>query len=281
MGHFNEQFHRQELSNNHSLVYVVTRLPDADYQEMHGLESFPVTIGECALCLRSSRYPDIDDAYEHLYRVHAQRKEKFILQDEKRKLGHWLVSTTGAELERKNNDFLSLVRIILSRTEKLLYRAMEIRASVANDQLQRSSEYLLPTALVMAAEKIFQFIYTAYYTVQYLHSQHGKSSGLSSIEVQDNASLAEHFGVAAGHDLSKAQNELLWMAHTGTADGTSVVRYTASTPETTIYFGLGWLIFRKLHLDMDIQELYQNHLSSLVSIQCSLLRWSTPTYACT
>jgi len=127
---------------------------------------------------------------------------------------------------------------------------------------------LLPSALVRAAEKIFQFIYTARYTVQYLRDQHVKltiPTGLSSIEVQDNISLAEYFGIAADNDLSKAQNELLLMAHTGTSDGTSIVQYVPSTPETTILLGLYCLISRNLHQDMGIGELYRNHLSSLVS----------------
>jgi hypothetical protein len=274
----NEEFRMKELRHNNSLVYMIKRLPDEDYQKMHGVDSFPITIGECVSCSRSSRYPDIDDAYEHLHLVHAQKKDRFISQDEKSKLGHWIVSTSGAELEKRNNDLHNLMRIILSRTDKLLYRAMGIRSSVANDQLQRSSEYLLPTALVMAAEKILQFVYTAHHTVQYLSSQHRTRTNLSSIEVLDNASLAEYFGVAAGHDLSKAQNELLWMAHMGTADGTSVVRYTASTPETTIYLGLAYLINRKLHQDMDAPELYRNHLSSLVSISTSLPYFAGSSY---
>jgi hypothetical protein len=83
--------------------------------------------------------------------------------------------------------------------------------------------------------------------------------------VRDNVSLAEYFGIAAGYDLSKAQTELSLMAHTGTIDRTSIVKYTSSTPETRIYIGLAHLIDGKLHQDMNIQELYRNYLSSMVS----------------
>ena len=170
----NEQLRMQEANNSFSLIYVVRDVPDKDYQVMHQLEDFAIPVERCATCSKSTLYPDIDDAYQHLRNFHAQKTGTVALKDEKSKLGHWLVSTAGVELERRNTEMLNLIHVILRRTEKLLLRAMEIRTSVANDKNQKSSEYLLPSALVRAAEKIFQFIYTARYTVQYLRDQHVK-----------------------------------------------------------------------------------------------------------
>jgi hypothetical protein len=237
---------------------------------MHQLEDFAIPIGRCATCSRSSLYPDIDEAYQHLHRFHFQKTEVVIPKEQIIRLGHWLVSTAGVELERRNAEMINLIQVINRRTKKLLHKAMEIRNSVANDKNKKPSKYLLPSALVKAAEKIFQFIYTARYTVGYLRDRHKRltaPTGSSSIEVQDNMALAEYFGIAADNDLSKAQNELLLMASTGSSDGASIVRYISSTPETTVSFCVFSLIMRNLHRDMGVQELYRDHLSSLVSME--------------
>ena len=66
--------------------------------------------------------------------------------------------------------------------------------------------------------------------------------------------------------LSRAQNELLLMAHTGSGDSTSVVRYISSPTETTIIFGMYGLTVRHIYQDKSICELYKAHSLSLVSI---------------
>jgi hypothetical protein len=266
----NETLRTREASNKFPPIYVVKNVPDENYKLMHQLEDFVIPIVRCTNCSRSSLYPDIDDAYQHLYQFHSQKTEIAVPEDRMNEIGHWLVSTADVELERRNAEMINLIQVINRRTEKLLYKAMEIRNSVANGKKEKPSEYLLPLALVKAAEGIFQFMYTARYTVQYLRVQHEKLTALtgsSSIEVQDNIALAEYFGIEADNDLSKAQNELLLMAHTGSSDGTSIVQNISSTPETTVSFSLYCLITRNLHQDMGIQELYRNHLSSLVSMK--------------
>jgi hypothetical protein len=246
----NETLRTHEASNKSPLIYVVTNVPDENYKLMHQLEHFVIPMGRCAKCSRSSLYQDINDAYQHLYQFHSQKTEIAVPEDRMNKIGHWLVSTADLELERRNAEMINLIQVINRRTEKLLYKAIEIRNSVANGKKENSSEYLLPLALVKAAEGIFQFMYTARYTVQYLRVQHEKltaPTGSSLIEVQDNIALAEYFGIAADNDLSKAQNELLLMSHTGSSDGTSIVRNISSTPETTVSSGLYCLITRNLH----------------------------------
>jgi hypothetical protein len=277
----NETFRTQEVNNKFTLVYAIKNIWDEDYRARHQLVDFDIPIERCAICSKATLYRDIDDAYRHLHQFHAQKIGADISEDEKSKLGHWLVSIAGVEIERRNDEMLSLIHIILQRTEKLLAKAMEIRTSVANDKNQKPREYLLPSALVKAAVKIFLFMYTARYTVQYLRDQHGKldiPTGLSSIKLQDNASLAVYFGVAADNHLSNAQNGLLLIAHTGTSDGTSIVQCTSSTPETTILFGLWCLAVKNIHEDMQIEELYRNHLSSLVRRTCYSSHVATRPY---
>ncbi|KAJ4305064.1 hypothetical protein N0V90_000594 [Kalmusia sp. IMI 367209] len=260
----NEVHRRQELNNNFSLIYVVTELPHKDYMQLHQLDEFKIPIEACAMCSKGSLYPDIDDAYKHLHAFHCQEAGS-PTDEQRRKLGHWLLSTAGVELERRNMEMIKLIQALHHRTAKLLEKAIKIRNGVVNDENEKDEKFLLPLALVKAAQKIFQFIYTALYTVRYLREQNKNLTGptSSSIEVLDNLALAEYYGIAADNELSKAQNELLLMAYTGSSDGTSVVQYIASTPETTVAFCMLCLIVRKLHQDKALPDLYRSHLSTL------------------
>ncbi|OCK74776.1 hypothetical protein K432DRAFT_310030 [Lepidopterella palustris CBS 459.81] len=264
----NNDLCKQELHGNSSLIYIVKDFPDKDYMQLHNLENFAKPIQHCTLCSRSNRYPDIDDAFRHLFHFHAQMKGDLPIELYKEALGHWLVSTSGLEMEERNAKMINLISVLLRRARKLLYKSIEIRNNVADEKNQKPNNFLLPSALVKAAEKVFQFVYTAPYTVRFLQDQ-GKASlntklmGPLPMELRDNTALAEHYGVAADNALSKAQDELLLMAHTGSTDSASIVLYVSSTPETTIMIGLGCLITRHIHREMDVRELYRSHLSTL------------------
>lgn len=234
---------------------------------MHQLTDFAISIEACAMCSRGNLYPDIDEAYRHLHTFHGQDSGP-LTEAQRIKLGHWLLSTAGMELERRNIEMIKLVQALHHRAAKLLNKAIKIRNSVVNEKGEKDPRFLLPSALVKAAQRIFQFIYTARYTAQYLREQNKKiiaPSSTSSIGVFDNLALAEYYGIAAESELSKAQNELLLMAHTGASDGASVVQYISSTPETTTVFAIFCLMGKHLHQDKSLPELYRAHLSTLVS----------------
>lgn len=269
---FNE-VQQQESTRSSTLIYVVKDFPDKEYAHMHELKDLTISIEKCALCSKARYFPDIDDAFMHLHQFHFRETTSTIPDDQKLILGHWLATTQGAEVERRNSEMIDLLEAIHRRAKKLLYKAMEMRSGVADENKEKPSNYLLPSALVKAAEKVFQFIYTSLYAVRYLREQPEPSLsqlfGKSPLELKDNIALADWYGVAADVALSKAQNELLLMAHTGSIDGASVVSCMSSTPETTILYSLFCLMGRRLLQDFPIWELYRNHLSSLVSERLS------------
>ena len=76
---------------------------------------------------------------------------------------------------------------------------------------------------------------------------------------EDNVAVAEHYGFAAETALSRAYRSLLLMVHTGSTDGTCIVRYTTVCQETAILHGLAYL------LENRVVSPYRDYLSSLVS----------------
>ncbi|CAI6341476.1 unnamed protein product [Periconia digitata] len=261
----NEAHRRKEMNDDSALIYVVRDIPFKDYFSKNQLEGLLVDVDKCPTCVRGTQHADIDDAYQHLHQSHA--KGTGPVTDSRRiRLGHWLVSTAGMELERLNTEMLQLIQSLHNRALKLLTKSIDIRNSVVGENNEKDRKFLLPAALVKAAERIFQFIYTALYTVRFLRQQKQGTAALTggpSIQTQDNLALADHYGAAADNQLSKAQNELMLMAYTGSTDGTSVVHYITSTPETTILIGILHLLTRDVYGDSQIQDLYRSHLSSL------------------
>ncbi|PVH95033.1 hypothetical protein DM02DRAFT_675778 [Periconia macrospinosa] len=259
----NESHRKHEISNKSSLIYVIKDIPSPDYLEKNELEELNITIGACFHCSRGGQYADIDDAYTHLHKFH-DKKTGMVTAAHRRRLNHWIVSTGGVEMEKKNAEMLKLIQALHHRASRLLIKSIEIRNSVANENDEKDPKYLLPSALVKAAMKVFQFIYTGLYTVRYISDEKKEASAwLSAIEVQDNFALADHYGVAADRQLSKAQDELLLMAHTGSPDGAKIIDYRPSPPEATVQMILLFLCMRKIHNDRSIEELYRNHLSTL------------------
>jgi len=237
--------------------------------EKYQLPEFAVPISHCGTCSGDKQYQNIDHAYRHLLNFHVQKNNANGNIVSKEKLGHWLVLTAGLTLEKRNTEMINLLDVLNRRTKKLLYKAIEIRNSVANVNNEKPSNYLLLANMVKAAEKVFQYVYTSRYTVEFLHDQSkillNPHQIFSPIVLRDNIALAEYYGIDADNCLSRAQDELLLMAHTGTSDGSSLVRYTASPPETTILFGIICLLERPLHQDTSVVDLYRAHLASLVS----------------
>jgi len=263
----NANHEKQEESMASPFIYLIKDVPDNEYMQMHELEKLAIPIEICSICSKSTRYPDIDDAFQHLQQFHSQKRVVLSLEDRQR-LGHWLVSTASVELGRRNAGMISLIEAVHWRTKKLLYKAMEIRSGVANEEKEKPSHYLLPSALVKAAEKTFKFIFTSLHAVRFLKDQISTAAPnlkTSPVELRDNIALAEYYAIAAKNALSKAQDELLLMAYTGSSDGASIVQYISIPPETTALYAIGCLVARPIVEELRIQELYRNHLSSLVS----------------
>jgi hypothetical protein len=179
----------------------------------------------------------------------------------------------GIEMERRNAEMMRLLTTVHRFLKNLVHEATHLRAGVADENRDRPQHLLLPSALVRAAEKVFQFIYTSSHAVRYLQSQiveTNPDTKISSIQLQANINLVNHFGAAAERAFSNAQNELVLMARIGSTDGTSVVQYKSASPESTVLFAIMGLINRPLIGGYSVESLYRNHLSSLVSIMSRL-----------
>jgi hypothetical protein len=263
----NVQRLKQESGEASSAIYVINDIPDKEYLEMHNLQNLLVPLQNCSLCSRSFRYPDIDDAFQHLQQFHAQKEGPVTHSSESRSiLGHWLVSTTVLEMEQRNTELASLLSAIRRRATKILQKAYEIRSGVADENRERPQHLLLPSNLVKAAEKTFQMIYTSLHAIRDLQTNNtSRTAKKPSLQLHTNIELVDYFGIAAETMLSNAQNELLLMMQTGSSDGTSIVQYISTPPETMVLYALMVLISRELVGDLDVEALYRNHLSSLVS----------------
>jgi hypothetical protein len=188
-----------------------------------------------------------------------------------------LVSTSTLEQERKVEQLVEFAETIHECTSKLLNKAVDLRSSVAIRYNTKSTKYLLPTALVKAAEKIFQYIY---YTAHSVYTWQEKGTILTAprnapalLASYPNVTGAEYFAKVAEHALSNARDELMLMAHTGKSR--SPLLHIRMTPESTIVYALSCLVDRTFsaprHTMMSIADLYRENLVHLVST-CDLFR---------
>jgi hypothetical protein len=154
----------KEASGPHSSIWVIQDVLGDEYLAIHQLEKLSSGIHECRLCCRDKTYTDIDNALKHLRERHARtwtatdgNKGNYLL--------HWLVSTSTLKHELKIKQLIELTETIHGCTSKLLNKAVDLRSSVAGQDKTKSTQYLLPTALVKASEKIFQYIYYTAHSV--------------------------------------------------------------------------------------------------------------------
>ena len=156
---------------------------------------------------------------------------------------------------------IELLSVLRWRVDLLRSKAIDIRHSVANENNEKSSDYLLPVALVKAAEKIFQMIYTSQYSFRALHEANSNGAAPTS-ELETQNALLQYLGSAASTALSETRHALLLQAHTG-EDQSSAINIR-STAETTLLSCFTHLSEKSLFNDMCALELYHDHLSSMV-----------------
>jgi hypothetical protein len=253
------------------MIWVIRDVPGDEYRNLHQLEPLSSGIHECPQCLKDKRYPDIDDALKHLRETHAHAW-KATDEDTGTNLLHWLVSTSTLEQERKVEQLVEFAETIHECTSKLLNKSVDLRSSVASRDNTKSTRYLLPTALVKAAEKIFQYIY---YTAHSVYTWQEKGTILTApknapalLASYPNVTGAEYFAKVAEHALSNARDELMLMAHTGKSR--NPLLHIRLTPESTILYALSCLVGRTFSASsrapLSIANLYNEHLVHLVSI---------------
>jgi hypothetical protein len=241
-------------------TYVVRDVPHKEYMKLHRLEPLFIPLEECTICSRSDPHTGTEDAFQHLLRYHTQG----IPNEEnptRYQLTHWIASSFGADLEKRNERMIELLSALRWRVDLLRSKAIDIRYSVANKNNEKPSDYLLPLALVKAAEKTFQMVYTAQYSFESLHKASANEATLTT-ELETQMALLQYLGSAASTALSEARHALVLQAHTGD-DQTSAINIR-STPESTLLGCFIHLSERSLFKDMCALELYHDHLSSMV-----------------
>jgi hypothetical protein len=255
------------MEHTSTLLYTISDQPYKEYVQVYRLPELAVRLEGCSTCSKDRPFLGIEEAYSHLHSHHFGGRDP-PTKSQEAKLSHWILTTAGAATEKKNVEMLRLIVALNKRVAKILRKTVRIRNSVTNDEGERDPRFLLPKAMVKAAQRTLQLIYTAAHTVQYLHDRHLDAGGplaRSDLDVQENLALAEFYGTAVDDELSKAHDEFLVMAHTKSTDGTSVLKYLASTPETTLALCFAYLISKKIHQDSTQLDMYRSHLSSLVS----------------
>lgn len=183
------------------------------------------------------------------------------------KLQHYVVSKPKAKLEDKVERFLEHLKSLTQRAIKLLEKAVDMRQSVTDDHQELPDGYLLPPLLVIAAEKVFQFIYYSAFSLhavqKYGTPPQGPDLLRSSPEHQKDSSAADCFATLADIAMSKGRDDLLLMTHTDLEP--NAVMHMHSFSQMTLLFGLSCLTTKPSMWDMSAVQLYRAHLSSLVS----------------
>lgn len=259
----NESIQTQCSKDNPSHDYLIDLSLDKYYMRMHHLKDFAIPLADCTVCSKSTTYSDVEHAHRHLMDFHFRGKTRH-----ETRLRHWIMSTVEQKSRKRNREVINVMETLTLRTRKLLVTSAEIRSGVANRDNEKPDYFLLPSALVKAAEKIFKFMYTAHCVVRFAFNQGRPDTSqllISPNESYDNLVLADHYGIAASDILSKARNDLVLMAHTAPSDDIAVAMHLHLTLPTTVGMGLFLLAIRDVQPERGLLELYRTHLSSLVS----------------
>jgi hypothetical protein len=208
----------------------------------------------------------MNDALEHLRKIHTKSGASTGASPSEY-LRHWIVSTSDSHRERRNEKLSNFVMTIHQCTQSLLGKAIDIRSSVVEEDKTKGRRYLLPTALVKAAERTFQYIYFSAHSLQTWHEGGIVPPVPDSVPMllDDNTEITgvEYFAKAASNAMSEARDELMLLAHTG--ESRDPVLHIRTTPESSVLCTLLFLLSRRLLHGLEVDELYQEDLVRLVS----------------
>ena len=222
------------------------------------------SVVECARCCDLFQYGDIDQGLNHLQHDHS--KERADPEPNMRQqLSHWLVSTSASEREMRNSRLLKFVETIRRCCGQLLMMASELRNDVADEDNQRSSEYLLPTILVEATMNVFQFVLHTAYSLQ-LFRKIGEvpSAPVELLELlgrQGDISEAECIARIAYIAMTDSRDELMRMVPPRRSRDSELLHVT---PESIVTISLVFLGQRPLLQGLGIIALYEKQFAHLV-----------------
>lgn len=260
--------HQQKDYDSESLsVFVLRDVPSKEYAELYRLEDLVDSLDHCSMCKRKTHYTSVDEAVQHLMQFHVSKSGQK-LEHIREKLTHWVVSASGADLENSNQLVIRYLNTLSQQIEMLQTKLVDLRNSVANENNEKPEGYLLPSALVKAAENFFQILFTSQYSVKslcagllYNRNTRMTASDITK-EVETHITLIEHFGSRASTQISSARHALLLMANIGTVCNSVVSIH--SPPELTLLLCCIQLSKRPIDGDLCVLASYQEHLSSMV-----------------
>ena len=227
------------------------------YLEEFDLDELSTPLSDCNRCQFSRTHSTIAKALDHLKKFHMT-SSKFS-QTFEAQAAHWIVSPLDAGAENKIGQIGQILHNLNMDLVKLRSKSIDIRNSVADQNNEKPSDYLLPQAMVKAFESTLQTVYTAHFCIVEMQKHVGTMSGA---DFGSYLALLKHFADSANNSLSKARNELLLMAHAG--DTQNSVLHIRCTPETSVLVVLFVLFSRPLLGGSPTHKLYRNHLSSMV-----------------
>jgi hypothetical protein len=235
---------------------MIKRL-ERDYLEEFDLDELSIPLSDCTRCRHSSPYSTMAKALDHLRKYHMTSST--LSQQFEAQAAHWIISPLDAEAENKIRQIGQTIHILITDLAKLRSKSIDIRNSVADQNNEKPSDYLLPQAMVKAFENTLQTIYTARFCIAAIQEHVGT---MSKADFRSYLALIKRFADSADTSLSKARNELLLMAHAG--DTQNSVLHIRCTPETSILLVFCTLCSRPLLGGLPAYKLYRECLSSMV-----------------
>ena len=215
----------------------------------------------CEACL--IRHDSYSSAFQHLHDNHFVQEDPSCRQQTN--IWHWVCSSRQAKLENRNLELLGFLKLISHRVLNLRNTLASIKHGVATGENSVSAKFALPTSLVRAATFSIEFILLASFcfrdTTAPLDIVTGKRKGMRFDTASD---LVDSFGVAAEILLMDAEHDFILMARAGITD-TIGITHTSVGLESIALLAIIDLVQRPLHNDQRVLELYQRHLSRLVS----------------
>jgi len=241
-----------------------------EFMQQYSIDQPKIAFADCTLCKGGHIHRSAQDAVSHLKTVHFRYKSHL------RQLAHlqtthrWFVRTeTDLRNEFANKQQLSLLRICLNYLNALVARAEKIHAGIAHEG-GSASNYQLPDDLIDCFEGTALFLMQAAASVkaiekEMLRWQHvpGKVvEELNTPAVQHALDKLAELGQSAQASMTKAEKTL------ALADPErNTINMGPAGPELLVAIILQNLQKRPAldGVDMEINQLHQEHTSKLVS----------------
>lgn len=237
----------------------------------HGIEPPPFALQDCSACRDGHVHKSVQDAVFHLKRVHFKYESHLTeLAHLQTTYHHWVRTENQVRNELANKHQLRLLRICLSYLKTLYARAEKIHLGISHDEQTDVARYQLPNDLVDCFEATALFIMQCATSLIAIEDemrrwQHVPGHSLEEIKtpvVEYAVERLGELGQAAQSSMTRAEKTLAL-----SDPETNLVSMGAAGPELLVL-----ILFQNLqkmqlleNVDMDVNQLYQESTSKLVS----------------